>query len=84
MMLIGQIAGNTADIVIVYKAEQMFATIKCPVFGTKLTQERVYDLKHIHGVEAGEQSLVTFVVCGRMQHGIIHQAVVIAVKHFSY
>ena len=66
------------------KQSRCFASIKCPVFRTKLTQERVDDLKHIHGVEAGEQSLVTFIVCGRMQHGIIHQAVVIAVQHFSH
>ena len=34
-------------------------------------------------VEAGIQSLIAFIVGGRMQHGIIHQPVVIPMQHFS-
>ena len=39
------------------------------------------DLKHIHAVKAGVQSLITFIIGSRMQHGIIHQSVIISMQH---
>ena len=61
----------------------MLAAVQRPVFRAELAQQRVDNFKHIHTVEAGIQSLIAFIVGGRMQHGIIHQPVVIPMQHFS-
>ena len=39
--------------------------------------------KQIHTVKAAVQSLIAFVVSGGMEHIVIHQAVIIPMKHFS-
>ena len=82
MPLVGQGAGNPADIMIINKAQQMFSFIQGPVLRTKLTQKRMNDLKHIHAVKAGIQTLIAFVVGSTMAHLIIYELVVVAVKQF--
>ena len=41
------------------------------------------DFKQIHTVKAAVQSLIAFVVSGGMKHIVIHQAVIIPMKHIS-
>jgi len=65
--------------VIVHKAEQVFTLIECPVVRSELAQQGVVDLKHIHAVEAGIKSFVALIVGHRVQHGIVHPLIVIAV-----
>ena len=43
----------------------------------------MYDLEHIHTVETAVKSLVALVVRCGMQHLIVHQTVVVSVKHLS-
>ena len=61
----------------------MLSTVKRPVLRSELPQQGVIDLKHIHAVEAGMQSLVAFVVRHGMQHGVIHDLVVITMQRFT-
>ena len=61
----------------------MLAAVEAPVFRSELPEQGMVDLKHIHTVKAGEQPLVALIVCGGVQHLIVHHLVVIAVKHLS-
>ena len=61
----------------------LFDPVYSDGFRAELAQQRMDNFKHIHTVEAGIQSLIAFIVGGRMQHGIIHQPVVIPMQHFS-
>ena len=65
---------------VVYKGKQVLALVKCPLIRSKLAEQGVINLKHIHAVKARIKSLVTFIVGNRMQHGIIHPLVIIAVQ----
>lgn len=51
---------------VIYEREQMLSLVQGPVIRTKLSEQGVIDLKHIHAVKTGIQSLVTLVVCDRM------------------
>ena len=42
------------------------------------------DLKHVHAVEAGEQSLVALVIRYGVEHLVIHHSVIISMQHFPY
>ena len=61
----------------------MLAPVETPVFRSKLPQQGMVDLKHIHAVKAGEQPLIALIVRGGVQHLVVHHLVVIAVKHLT-
>ena len=73
---------HPGNIMVIHKGKHMLAFIKGPVLRAELTQQGMDDLKHVHTVKAGKQPLVAFIVGSRVEHGIIHQAVVVPVKHF--
>ena len=44
----------------------------------------MHDFKHIHTVKAAVQALIALVIGNRVQHALMHQPVIIAMKHFPY
>ena len=83
MLLITQNTCHSGHIVVIHKRQQVFSLIQCPVLRSELTQQGMHDLKHIHAIEAAVKSLITLVVRCGMQHLIIHQAIIISVKHLA-
>ena len=41
------------------------------------------DLEQIHGIEAGVQALVTFIICAAVKHFIIDDNIIITKKNFT-
>ena len=41
------------------------------------------DLEHIHAVKAGIQPLIALIIGSGMEHAVIDQTVIVAVKHLS-
>ena len=75
--------GNAPHIVVVGKAEQMFALIKRPRLRAELTVQAVCDLKQVHTVEAGIQALIALIIGHTMAHFLVGPAVIIAVQSFA-
>ena len=65
---------------VVNEGVKVLSSVKAPVFASKLAVYRMRDLKHIHVVEAGEQSLVALVVGNAVEHFGVHPLVVVAVE----
>ncbi len=80
MALIVKDTCDSCHIVVVNEREQMLLFVKRPVLRAELPQQGVDDLKQIHGIEAGMQTFIAFVVGYRVKHGIVHQLIVIAVE----
>ena len=64
---------------VVDEGEQVLSLVQSPVVRAELAQQRVIDLEHVHGVKTGIQSFVALIVCYGVQHGVVHDLVVIAV-----
>ena len=84
MFFIRKLGGNPHHIVVIHKTVQRESLIKCPWFRAKLPVQRITDLVHVVGIKTGVQTLITFIICGRIKHMVIDQSAVIPMQHFSY
>ena len=57
-----QQACDTGDIMIIHKAQKMLAAVQRPRFRPELPQQRMCDLKKVHGVKAGVKPLIALIV----------------------
>ena len=83
MILVRQDTCDTCDIMIIYKCHQMLSTINTPLLRSELAIQGMCDLKHVHTVEAGENSFVALVVCTAVKHLIIYDQVVVTEENFT-
>ena len=80
---IGENACDAGHIVIVGKIEQMQTAVHAPLLRAEAVFERVADLKEVHRIEAGIQTLVALIIRRRMEHFGINPAGVVAVQQFT-
>ena len=52
MILVGEYACNTGNIVVIHESQQMLSAVSAPALTAELVFQRVAYLKHIHAVEA--------------------------------
>ena len=83
MFLIRQDAGEPCDVVVVNKGHQVFAPVDTPLVGSELAVQRVGDLKQVHRIEAGIDTLIAFVVRAAMQHLVIYNQVIVSEEYLS-
>ena len=83
MFLVGKDAGNSGHIVVVHEGQKVIPSVQAPRIGAELTHEGMDDFKHIHAVEAGEQSLVALVVSRAVQFPFTHDGLVVAAKDLA-
>ena len=62
---------------VIDEGHQMLTPINAPLVRAKLTMQGVGDLKQIHRIKAGIDTLVAFVVSAAMQHLIINDQIII-------
>lgn len=75
-----QDAGDALHVVVVQEAEEVLPLVQGPGLWTELPGQAVANLKEIHGVEAGVQALIAFVVGDAVAHVRIHPPVVVPVE----
>ena len=83
MSFVCQDAGKSCDVVVICKCHQMFPTVNAPWISPELAVQRMGDLEQIHGIEAGVQALVTFIICAAVKHFIIDDNIIITKKNFT-
>ena len=58
-------------------------TVNAPWISPELAVQRMGNLEQIHGIEAGVQALVTFIICAAVKHFIIDDNIIITKKNFT-
>ena len=80
---IRQNRGNSRDIMVVHKAEQMHAAVQTPGIRPELTDQGVIDLEQIHTVEARPQALAALIIGCTVAHLRIYNLLVVTAKDLS-
>ena len=80
LALVVQLGGDTRNVVVIGKVEQVLAGVEVPRVAAALAFERVGHLVHVGRVHAAPQALVHLVVGHRVAGVVVHPAVVVA-KH---
>ena len=84
LALVLENCGNTADVVVIEEAIEIFSAVKTPVFAAELSVYGMCDLKHIQVVEARIQALVALIIRYAVEHFWVHPAVIVAVERFAH
>ena len=84
LALVLENCGNTADVVVIEEAIEIFSAVKTPVFAAELAVYGMCDLKHIQVVEARIQALVALIIRYTVEHFGVHPAVIVAVERFAH
>ncbi len=83
MFFLTQNAGHSRHIMVIHKGKHVFSFVKGPILRTELPHQGMDDLEHIHAVKAGIQPLIALIIGSGMEHAVIDQTVIVAVKHLS-
>ena len=83
VLFIRQHRSQPGDVVVVYKPDQLQASVHTPILAPETIAQGMADLKHIHAVEGRVNPLIALIVCGAVQHPVTDDLTVVSVYHLA-